>query len=582
LWTLQDISGKCQLWDVLFFAYDLGGPLVAARCFSMATMLIGLALLTTMTQALEFHAFSWGIGVVFVVLFVVSVSTTSIYNVWIVFWLFTYIIFILIVRSLFIFPVHRRISGRGTKFIVFFLVLCGLSSLLTLVVLRSDFCTCSGLSSKQLEGRFPGDPCKGTCRLYIAGYLQVISSAFWFLAAGLTLQFGVQPDEVFTNSNNTHVYFQRTSIISRLGIFQKKVTTAIEGVRTNAKSWKCNKLGNRTTRNVQVSGPEEFDNDKWSGLKNVASGRTISSTNAGSDSFASNVIAASDNQFQGEHVVVEEETQFESSKEAEPEERQHYTRPCCSKICCDYRISSRSRKEKWAFWLFRVALGLLFAAYIVLVVVIIGERIENTNAAKAPDTSYNFITDVVCAFNPLDQSQPLETFATKEEALNAGYIVAHCGECGFCSNPSDIEVYVETRKSIAKLSKECGFISVFGKYEALVDCLERKIGFTRPCTECWADNLKSTVEHCRLTCMVTLWTGFMSDNNVPGSGDQGWLNQCVYCDEKMSGPAFVKCSGASRRRLGIVSEVERNPAELCKNVEFDYVNVDFDEIFVNN
>jgi hypothetical protein len=32
----------------------------------------------------------------------------------------------------------------------------------------------------------------------------------------------------------------------------------------------------------------------------------------------------------------------------------------------------------------------------------------------------------------------------------------------------------------------------------------------------------------------------MADNNVKGVGDRGWLNQCLFCDEKLSGPEFVK------------------------------------------
>jgi hypothetical protein len=145
-----------------------------------------------------------------------------------------------------------------------------------------------------------------------------------------------------------------------------------------------------------------------------------------------------------------------------------------------------------------------------LVVILIGSRGENTTAAKAPDTTINFITDVVCAFDPVDQFQPFETFPTKAEAENVGYEVAHCGDCGVCSNPADIETYVETRTHIANLAKECSIQAVFGKYADLVDCLEGKIGFTRDCTECWADNMINTSKNCLFTCMVTLLTGFMS------------------------------------------------------------------------
>ena len=207
----------------------------------------------------------------------------------------------------------------------------------------------------------------------------------------------------------------------------------------------------------------------------------------------------------------------------------------------------------------------------------IGSRVENTNAAKAPDTSYNFITEVVCGIHLQDPSGPLVTFPTKQDAIDAGYQVAHCGACGQCSNVEDIKIYVDTRETIAKTSKKCGVNVVLGSYEDVVDCLEDGIGFSRECTECWADNMVSTARHCLFTCMTVLFTGFMARNNVEGAGDRGWLNQCLFCDEKLSGPAFVTCSGVARRRLGIKSEIERNPEEQCTKVEFDWLDVDWSQ-----
>jgi hypothetical protein len=64
----------------------------------------------------------------------------------------------------------------------------------------------------------------------------------------------------------------------------------------------------------------------------------------------------------------------------------------------------------------------------------------------------------------------------------------------------------------------------------------------------------------------------MSDNNVARAGDVGRLNQCLQCDEKMSGPGFVTCSGVACRRLGIESEIERNPEEQCPVVDIDWVS----------
>jgi hypothetical protein len=71
--------------------------------------------------------------------------------------------------------------------------------------------------------------------------------------------------------------------------------------------------------------------------------------------------------------------------------------------------------------------------------------------------------------------------------------------------------------------------------------------------------------------MKTLFTGFMSNNNVPGAGTQGWLNQCVQCDERRSGTEFVTCSGVARRRLGIKSDIERDPEEQCSLVDVDWL-----------
>jgi hypothetical protein len=170
IWTIQDSDGKCQMWDVIFFSYHLDPALEGARVMSMAAMMMGLALVTTMAQAMQYHIASWGVGAIFFIVFICSVSTTSIFNVWIVFWLFTYIIYVLIIRSLFLHPVHRRISPRGSKCIALCCVLSVLLTILTLVVLKSEYCTCKSLSAGQLEGRITGDPCQDTCHLTVDGY----------------------------------------------------------------------------------------------------------------------------------------------------------------------------------------------------------------------------------------------------------------------------------------------------------------------------------------------------------------------------------------------------------------------------
>ena len=130
------------------------------------------------------------------------------------------------------------------------------------------------------------------------------------------------------------------------------------------------------------------------------------------------------------------------------------------------------------------------------------------------------------------------------------------------------------------LAKKCGRLAVFGTYEELSKCLENKIGFSPPCTGCWADNMINTATFCLFTCMKTTLTGVASTNNIKGLGNETiWLNQCIFCDEKMSGPGFVQCSGVARRRLGITSEIERNPEEQCKNTDIDWVNLNYTQQF---
>jgi hypothetical protein len=244
-----------------------------------------------------------------------------------------------------------------------------------------------------------------------------------------------------------------------------------------------------------------------------------------------------------------------------------------------------TRYETWRGRLSRYASrpiwSILILLYLFVVVLMIGAYVENANAAQAPDTKYNFVLETVCAFNPLDPAASYVTFEHKQEAIEAGFAVLHCGACAQCSNPDDIAKYVTTRKTVAKSAKRCSKTTIFGNYDELNDCLEEQIGFTRPCTECWADNMQTTAKYCVFTCLSSFLTGNTKMNNLEHADDYNWLNQCLFCDEKRSGPAFVTCSGVARRRLGIPSEIERNPAEQCQSVDVDYLNATSPNYFFN-
>jgi hypothetical protein len=168
-----------------------------------ATRIQHLSMLATMAQAQQAHIVSWGILLAFTIIFLVSVSTTSTYNVWILFGLFSYVILTLVVRSLFIHPVHRRISVRGSRIIGSLFIFCFVATLLTLVILRSDYCICDSLSTKRLEREVIGDPCDGVCILGSGGIVMMVAAFFWFVTAVATFKIGVQPTEIRPMENPT-------------------------------------------------------------------------------------------------------------------------------------------------------------------------------------------------------------------------------------------------------------------------------------------------------------------------------------------------------------------------------------------
>lgn len=528
LWTLQDYSGHCQLWDVLFFSYSLGAPLITARVVSMTAMLLGLSLTTTMAQATQFHLASWGIGLALFVLFLISLVIAPRYNVWAVFWFCTYLLMVLIVRSLFVHPVPRRISKRGNRIIAGCFLACAVFCLLSLVVLKSGFCDCSGLTMELLAGRDAVENCKSSCSLSLAGYFMIVAAVFYIASAAATLIYGIQPEILRMNfTRSLYGNFRSQSIVSRIQHLFERPTPEVKGTADCQDGVSANKVTTAETNTTEHEG------------------------------------------------VTTDEVELP----LDPEQILGGTkRYFCQKLCCDFRVKPRTRREKILFWTYRALLCFAFIIYGFMIVLMVGSRVENTRAAKSPSTTMYFTEPQVCAFNPIDPQQPFQSFPNREAAVAADWTVAHCGECGKCSNPHDIIIYVETRNTISVTAQTCGVARFFGGYGKLVDCLQGKIGFTRPCTYCWADNMVSTGSMCLFSCLRTIFDGFMRSNNVAGAGDQGWMNQCLFCDERMSGPHFVTCSGVARRRLGITSEIERNPVEQCKNVDISWDTVDFKSI----
>jgi hypothetical protein len=491
LWTLQGIDGTCQPWDVLFSSNSLDNYLEAARALSMTAMILGLSLLTALSQALKCHVVTWGAGVAFFVLFVVSLLTSQKFNVWATFFLLLYVVLAMICRSLFI---HRAMSSRASKCIAWLLILNFLFTITTLLTLNSDFCQCSRLDNEKLEGRLDPslDPCDNPCTLGPAGVTIMYGGAAWLLSGLAVLKFGVQryPSEMNADKE--------------------------DGV---------------TERTDEESDGDEELSERYQGLQQILK---------------------------------------------DDDDDDDFRRTCSQEICCDFRGIERTRTETtfWV-WCFRFALVALCVVFGLVLVVLVGSRYENRAAERSPSTTPSFVTNVVCSFNPLDPSVPFTTYPSPEAAKADSMTVAHCGPCAYCSNLEDIKTYVTTRDTVTIEAKKCGKAAVLGLMDELQECLEDRVGFSDECRTCWVENMECDAKSCLLTCIKTLFTGGSKENNVPQAGDKGWLNRCLQCDERRCGTAFVTCSGTARRRLGIRSDIERNPDEICPHVEFDWNNYQF-------
>lgn len=238
------------------------------------------------------------------------------------------------------------------------------------------------------------------------------AALLWWLSCAAVLKCGVQPEELHQKSNyDMHAHYPVQSITARLM-----------------------RLGSRARTNMPVRRPQQQQQQQH--------------PDGEEDDDAA--IKALEDESLSDDIEDDHPLEIECDNEHRDD------RTCCQKLCFDYRVTERSRCQKIRFWLFRTCIVVMMVIYLFICVVKLASFMEDTNAAKAPDTSYNFITDVVCGYDPLDTSRPFREFATKEEALLANYSVAHCGSCGVCSNPYDIRRYVETRETVADSAKKCG------------------------------------------------------------------------------------------------------------------------------
>lgn len=153
----------------------------------------------------------------------------------------------------------------------------------------------------------------------------------------------------------------------------------------------------------------------------------------------------------------------------------------------------------------------------------------------------------------------VETFADVAAVDAAGATLTHHEPCGRCSTLADFVVYARDRDVGAPV-KKCGFDNFGAPIEKLTSCLEG-LGFTKPCAQIWAWNVRHTQGKCLGPCLTI---GDGAYHQADGS-----LNACLACDEKESGPVFKAVAGRTRRNTGLASSICR-PCSEAKPVAHAY------------
>jgi hypothetical protein len=143
-------------------------------------------------------------------------------------------------------------------------------------------------------------------------------------------------------------------------------------------------------------------------------------------------------------------------------------------------------------------------------------------------------------------------------------VIAHCGDCGACSNPHDVRIYDETKNTLFTDTADCAIYGVVRGKEKVRECLAGKVDLTAPCAECWVENVMCDIHSCVFTCFFHA----LFNKGLTSRGETEELNDCTQCDETRCGAAFIACAGANRRRTGILSDIERDhTTEVCHKVD---------------
>jgi hypothetical protein len=159
----------------------------------------------------------------------------------------------------------------------------------------------------------------------------------------------------------------------------------------------------------------------------------------------------------------------------------------------------------------------------------------------------------------------LKNFSTMAEIANSKAYLTHKGACGRCSTLQDLSVYMNYHNLTAPVRK-CGIKGFLNK-EWNIKCL-MKLGLTLPCSQIWFFNSKNTRKKCLKPCLKD----WKEPYNVPSESacPNCTLNDCLACDEEISGPIFKKVAARTRRDSGLTSAIWRPPSSIAKITHYYY------------
>jgi hypothetical protein len=223
---------------------------------------------------------------------------------------------------------------------------------------------------------------------------------------------------------------------------------------------------------------------------------------------------------------------------------------------------------KWFVWFFGSSL------FLFLVIINIGATHQNKAVQENLPGAFDFLyppdynNGTVCAWDNRGPDSNVTTFVTAKAALAANFSIVHCGACAACSNWNDLRLQWTTRDFLADAAQDCAKKSLFGGEDAVQECNRDDVGFTDDCARCWTVDVLCAKKNCIFIffqgVMINKLTNFQVGPNEITS---------ATCDEAMCGPEFVPCSGATRRRMNIVSTIARPKEQQCSIVEEDWRTV---------